>query len=155
MSTHISDHFSWLEARCHDGTEVPAELQPNARRLALTVLEPLRAVWGGPLVAISWYRTQSYNDSLREAARKAGRIPGTAKESQHTTGGAVDIRPVSPLDLPRFYTLIESMVGDHRLSEIGGLGYYPGLWVHLDVREKVDGRVCRWVGAGVAAEMAG
>ena len=30
----ITDHFTWDEAICHDGTPVPELLRPNARKLA-------------------------------------------------------------------------------------------------------------------------
>jgi uncharacterized protein YcbK (DUF882 family) len=139
--TRISDHFTWSEAACHDGADVPLEHQPNARRLALTVLEPLRARLGGPLVPISWYRSAWYNASV-----------GGAKASQHLTASAADIRPASIEDLPRLKACLEEMIHEMVLPELGGWGWYPGRWIHVDVRPRAGGHIAHWVGNAVGAE---
>lgn len=154
MSVLISPHFSWQEAACHDGTPVPAVLRPHAAKLA-TQLEIIRERWGKPLVPVSWYRSPDYNELLRTAAVRAGRTPGTAKNSHHMTAGAVDIRPLSPHEnMGAFADLVESMLVDGELPLIGGWGIYSG-WIHLDIRTKpASGHVAFWRGAGVASEMA-
>jgi len=149
----VSEHFTWLEARCHDGTSVPDALKPNAIQLA-SQLEILRNAWGGPLMVTSWYRTPAYNEALRQAAMAAGRTPGTAKDSQHMTARAADIHPVRLADIPLLRRLIEMMLGNGALPLIGGWGVYPQ-WIHVDVRPRpATGHIAFWLGEGVASEMA-
>jgi hypothetical protein len=141
-SSHISPHFAWSEAACHNGAVVPVWLEPNARRLALTVLEPLRARWGGPIIPVSWYRTPAYNLAV-----------GGKPHSQHPLATAVDCRCVAVDELPRFRSVIEGMLSAGELPELGGIGWYPGQWLHLDVRQRVPaGHIDRWLGTGQGSE---
>jgi uncharacterized protein YcbK (DUF882 family) len=143
---YITEHFTWQEFHCHDGDEVPLELQPNVRRLCVNVLEPLRARFGGPLVVISGYRSPIYNEALRRAGG------GAAEHSRHMTGEAADVRPAELEALPRLRALVETMLTQGELPALGGFGIYPA-WVHLDVRERVPaGHVARWFGRGVGSE---
>lgn len=140
--SRITPHFSWRESDCHDGTPVPPELTPNARRLA-EMLERLRGRFGGVLVPISWYRTAGYN--LRV---------GGAQSSQHMLGHAADVRPGDLGALGGLHRCIADMLGEHILPELGGLGVYPG-WIHLDCRARPpSGHVARWAGVGVGSELA-
>lgn len=137
----ITDHFTWGEAACHDGTEVPLEYQPNARRVAL-MLERIRARHGGALIPISWYRTLWHNQQV-------GGVPN----SQHLTASAVDMRPADMGELPRLYQLINDMLDEGNLPDLGGIGWYPGRWIHVDVRPRpADGHVARWIGRGMGSE---
>lgn len=140
-SSHISPHFTWTEAACHNGATVPVDLEPNARRLALTVLEPVRERWAAPIVPVSWYRTPAYNLAV-----------GGKPHSQHPLATAIDCRCASVDDLPQFRGCIEAMVLANLLPQLGGLGWYPGRWVHLDVRQRVAGRLERWTGTGQGSE---
>lgn len=138
---YVSDHFAWAEAACHDGTEVPIELQPNARRLANLVLEPIREKIGGPIVVISWYRTREYNVRI-----------GGAEKSQHLWALAADIRPADISDLPLLKGVIEKMLVDGELPGLGGFGVYTA-WLHVDARVKnPPDHVARWYGRGVGSE---
>ncbi len=139
---HITPNFTWSEAACHDGAEVPLEYQPNARRLAERVLEPIREKFGGPLIPISWYRTAWHNQQV-----------GGATSSQHLTASAADIRPAEMAALPRLYAVINEMLDEGLLPDLGGIGWYPGRWVHVDVRPRpADGHVARWLGQGMGSE---
>ena len=141
MIEMISPHFACSEFTSHDGAEVPAEYHPNLARLCLQVLEPLRARFGGPLVVISGYRTQWHNVAV-----------GGARRSQHLTASAADIRPVEMAALPRLRAVVEAMIGERSLEALGGLGWYPGQWIHVDIRPRVNGAVMRWVGKGIGSE---
>lgn len=139
---YISPHFTWAEAMCHDGAEVPLELQANARHLAQHVLEPIREEYGGAIVVISWYRTPEYNT----------RIHG-APNSRHPRGDAADIRTVELGALPRLRTCIEEMITRGKLPALGGFGIYPNQWLHVDARPRpADGHIARWHGRGVGSE---
>lgn len=140
--TMLSTHFALSEAACHDGADVPPELLGNARALALTVLEPLRARFGWPLVPISWYRTAWYNASV-----------GGAKASQHLTASAADIRPADIGTLPKLKLCLEEMIHEMALPVLGGWGWYPGRWIHVDTRPRgPNGHIAHWIGNGVGAE---
>lgn len=138
---HISPHFMWSEAACHDGTPVPVELQPNARRLA-EMAERIRGRYGAAIVPVSWYRTPAWN--LRV---------GGAALSQHMEGHAMDARPADLTNLPLLVGCIEDMLRDGQLPELGGMGVYPG-WVHIDCRPRAGGHLARWSGARVGSELA-
>ncbi len=152
---YITPHFSWGEAACHDGTPVPDNLKPNARRLAET-LELIRVRWNAPLVCVSWYRTDEYNEALYDVqARRHARMGLPYRRptnSQHTKASAVDLAPVAKNQVPILRLLIEDMIRAGQLPDIGGVGVYPS-WIHLDVRKKpANGHIARWGGDGHGAE---
>lgn len=139
-TTHVSAHYTWAEFEPHDGTGIPLEAQPHIRRLCDTVLEPLRARWGGPIVIVSGYRSLAWNTRV-----------GGAQASRHMVGDAADFRPV---DLPRIgglKSLVELMLIEHELPEVGGCGVYHS-WIHLDCRPRHDGHIARWSGDRIGSE---
>lgn len=79
-----------------------------------------------PFDVISGYRCAETNEALR--ARGGG---GVAKKSLHMEGRAIDVRlsGVPLADLRRAAIALQG----------GGVGYYPGQFVHLDT-----GRVRQW-----------
>ena len=140
-TTHVSPHFSWAEFGSHDGKGIPASATPHIRRLCTTVLEPLRARFGGPLIVISGYRSPEWNTRI-----------GGAKNSRHVVGDAADIRPVQMGDLQRLKSTLEEMILDGELPQLGGVGLYQR-WIHLDCRpRKPDGKLTRWLGQGMGSE---
>jgi len=157
----ITPHFPWSGTLCHDGTPIPDELRPNAIRLA-GQLEIIRAAWAlvvapasPAIIPVCWYRTPAHNAALRDAKLAQGLVPGTAVNSQHMTGGAIDARPVRLADLARFEGCIRELLTQGQLPLIGGWGFYPHQWIHLDVRPRpTSGHVAFWEGNGVASEMA-
>jgi hypothetical protein len=151
----MTEHFTWTEAACHDGTHVPEELRPDALRLAVE-LEKVRPADG--LEVVSWYRTPAWN------TRKGG-----AKNSRHLVADGADVRPVVRVAgvripwalVPNKRKVIAKFFDDvinamaHGKADFGGVGYYPGLWCHLDCRPKpADGHVARWSGEGIGSEVA-
>lgn len=129
--------------------------QNHLRRLVAVALEPIRDLWGAPVLCVSGYRSPQHNARV-----------GGAKQSQHMFGRAADITPVginwaalregrgSERDADRllgFATLIEHHLGKE-LEAIGGVGLYPG-FVHVDIRPRGDnGHVYRWLGKGFGSE---
>ena len=84
----LSEHFSVSEfqkssvAQKHGITNiVPAEYIPTLQQLCSTILEPLRAFAGQPIIISSGYRCNALNVKV-----------GGAYSSQHTLGEAADIR---------------------------------------------------------------
>lgn len=96
----ISEHFSYSEfeksavAECYgiQNHIVSPEVRDAVKALVLTVLQPLRSMWGEALVINSGFRCQALN------AHPA--ING-APSSQHLLGEAADVRCHRPLELAR------------------------------------------------------
>lgn len=141
MSILISQHFSWSEANCHDGQEVPPEHRDRVIHLAEDVLEPIRARWREPIFVVSWWRSERHNKAV-----------GGAPHSRHVQGDAADITPINRARNAEFARMIEEMLRDEELPDLGGLGVYPG-WTHVDARPRpVNGHVARWYGKGFGSE---
>lgn len=143
-----SRHFTVQEFACDDGTDYPAEWIDSRLQKLCGALDVIREAWGGPIVVVSGYRTPDYNERLR------ARSNGVAEHSQHPQGRAADIGPVPRTreNVARLHKLIERLITQGKLDDVGGLGPYPG-WVHVDVRDKpADGHIARWVGAGFGSE---
>lgn len=127
MGDHISPHFSWSEAQCHDGTAVPAIHQYQAIRLAETYLEPIRHAAGDrPIIVISWYRSKAWN-----------RRVGGARQSRHMSASAADIRIQGMTALDLHDLILDLMLAGS--IPYGGLGLYDS-FVHVDSR----GYLARW-----------
>lgn len=139
----VSAHFSSREFDCHDGTLYPAEWVQDRLVPLCAVLEAIRAAMGKPVIVVSGYRSPAYN------AARARNSSGVAKDSQHLHGRAADIR-VAGVPSAEVHAAVLALVKAGQLPKLGGLGIYRG-WVHVDVREKVDGHLARWTGEGVEA----
>lgn len=135
----LSRNFHRREAMCHDGTDLPDHLVPNAQFLAEHVLQPIRD-WWGPVEVVSWYRTPKWN-----------RRVGGAEGSTHMTADGADIRPVNHVMLPQFKALICDMYRGGYLPKLGGYGTYRG-WVHVDTYRAAHGHLRVWRGKGVGSE---
>lgn len=114
----LTKNFNLEEFRCNDGTDVPAHLMINVRKLAIE-LQKLRDELGEPIHLNSGYRSPSWN-------KKVGGKPG----SYHMKAMAADItvKSKSPKELKK---VIEKMIKDGKLHD-GGIGLYPG-FVHYDI----------------------
>lgn len=121
----ITEHFTWTEAACRDGTPVPDEYRDNAVRLA-GALEVIRDRIGKPVQIVSWFRTPDFN-------RRCGGKPA----SQHLTASAADIR-VKGVAPEVLRAVVANLIRDKRIPE-GGIGIYP-TFVHYDIR----GTLARW-----------
>lgn len=128
-----SDHLSWVELACKDGTPYPDEFRTDGRAFRLaTVFEGIRVIWNKPLVINSAYRTPEWNQKI-----------GGARNSQHVLGRALDIQPPTGVSLREFYNVIRQsadMLGIH------GLGLYK-TFVHVDIRP--TSRLVVWSGNGI------
>lgn len=125
MADYLTPHFGWDEVRCRCcGSLGSMEVQANARRLA-QMLEKVRAIFGGPMPVVSWYRCEEHNDDV-------GGVPG----SYHLLGLAADVRVRSSQDR---YRLVQAAM------EVGveRIGVYAS-FVHLDLG--ADPSPVLWIG---------
>jgi uncharacterized protein YcbK (DUF882 family) len=122
----LTAHFSIKEFKCKDGTDVPEEYISNVKALVMC-LERIRSEWDAPITIISGYRTEEYNT----------RVSGSER-SQHLTGSASDIvvEGVHPSDVS---LKIRQLIDEGAILQ-GGVGLYPGRFVHYDIR----GTAARW-----------
>jgi uncharacterized protein YcbK (DUF882 family) len=145
----VSQFFGDSEFTCHDGTPVPPEWLDDRLRPLEAMLDKIRIKRGGPVRVISGYRTEAYNERI-----------GGAKLSQHVQARAADVAPITAAglfsaELSAFYVMICEMLAAGELPELGGLGWYPGKWVHLDIRPRPpSGHVASWQGTGIGSEQA-
>ena len=125
-STHITEHFTWTEARCKCGRcRIPERVKPAIIHQA-KALEKLRALVGGPLLITSWYRCPACNKAV-----------GGASKSEHMDGSATDFvsRQHTPRELAALCEKVPEFDG-------GGIGTYPS-WVHAD-SARGPHRPARW-----------
>ncbi len=149
LANHLnlrSRYFNVAEFGCHSGEPYPEAWQDRLEALC-SQLDVIRADWGGPVRIVSGYRTPAWN------LRIAG-----AKLSQHVSGYAADIQPMVPAtsmhaSIISLNARILRLMSESKLPLVGGLGYYPNRWLHIDVRAKPpNGHVARWDGTGVGSE---
>jgi uncharacterized protein YcbK (DUF882 family) len=125
-----SEHLTWRELACVDGTQYPIEWR-TTRAQDLAVMFEVYRTWlgGGPLKVLSAYRTPRHNAQV-----------GGAAESQHPEGRALDI------ERPSGITYAVFIAAAFRLAERGlvtGIGIYTHMSsVHLDRR---PGKLTVWV----------
>lgn len=132
-----SDHLTWEELACHDGTAYPAVWRESRASTLARMFEAVRTELGNaPVTILSGYRTHAYNAHV-----------GGAPSSQHVEGRAIDIKhpELKPRDI---FQKVMAMVEQGRLPELGGVGLYA-TWIHLDVRPKpANGHLAIWNNAG-------
>lgn len=136
----MSRYFNAIEARCKDGTYVPPEYVANFERIA-SQGDVIREMHGGPVFVVSGYRTPIWNKG--------------AKESEHLTASALDIRPwiedwygcseaAKRTIVREFYKLTLKLLEKGALPLVGGIGYYPGKWIHIDTRIRKSNGDLAW-----------
>ena len=167
----LSDHWAVAEL-CREDDWVLLSGNPSGQlhlqRLVVTVLEPLRLLWGSPLKSVSGYRSPAHNAAI-----------GGASQSQHMLGKACDVTPADVnwaglrahfLHHPGYEEFTASMEADQErikqldllvehclgreLEAVGGVGLYlQSGWLHLDIRPRgLTGHVARWLGADFGSE---
>ena len=142
LPDRASPHLSFAELACKDGTPYPAEWFDRAAILA-GVFEQIRAACGDkPITIGSAYRTPEHNARV-----------GGSKRSQHCEGRALDLYPPAGMSPLEFYKRVRRIVLA-KGCPVHGLGRYPR-FVHIDIRERADGRVTVWSGTRAWAEMQG
>lgn len=127
-----SEHLSWRELACKDGTPYPEKFVEDGRVFKLAqMFEDIRRLWNKPIIVLSAYRTPEWNIKI-----------GGARYSQHVQGRALDLRPPKGIRLPDFYHAIHDNANDFGIH---GLGIY-GTFVHVDIRP--TNKLVTWSGSG-------
>jgi len=127
LKDKLTKNFRLIELACHDGTDVPEELYPNALELA-TNLQVLRDFMKKAIAISSGYRTPAWNKKI-----------GGEPKSQHMLARASDIK-ISGVPPDEVKVVIETLIKRGAMRQ-GGLGLYP-TFVHYDCR----GTRARWLG---------
>jgi hypothetical protein len=144
-----SEHLSWTELACRDGTPYPLEWRNDRARPLALEFEAIRYIVGGPIPINSAFRTLAYNR----------RVP-SKDTSQHVEAKALDLGHSAALGrksarakrwvrerlLP---AVIE--VSKRPRSRIKGIGVYP-FFIHIDIRHGVGSRIARWNGTRIGAD---
>jgi zinc D-Ala-D-Ala carboxypeptidase len=132
-----SEHLSWKELACKDGTAYPAKWRTNRALALANAFEAIRSACGDKPIRIgSGYRTVAHNGAV-----------GGAKGSQHLEGRALDLYPPKGLTITEFYRVIRA---EARHTAIRGIGRYPS-FVHVDIRP--SDKVIVWKGKRAWAEV--
>ena len=121
----ITTNFSLEEFKSKCGREIPNNVLPNIIQLAKN-LQVLRDAVGKSISITSGYRSTQHNKKI-----------GGAKDSQHVTGMAADIK-VTGMTPKEVALVIEGLIESGKMKQ-GGIGIYPS-WVHYDIR----GTKARW-----------
>lgn len=133
---NLSPHLSWDELRCHDAMRTPYPLNWRDDRAPVLarVFEAIRHASGGrPITVISAYRTPAYNATCK----------GSAPDSQHVQGRALDLAPPYPLTVEEFHQIILVLAKDPAIP-LGGVGIYD-TFVHVDTRPRPpDHHLAQW-----------
>ncbi len=125
VSTGPSPHLSWAEIACSDGTAYPLEWRADrAAQLAIEFELVRAACCCRPLTILSGYRTTAYNAT----------VPGSARNSQHVQGRALDLATPEGMTARNFYALIRGTLKLWPESKIRGIGVYPAWGCHIDIR---------------------
>lgn len=127
---NLSPHFTLAEAMASNMARArgidnrpPPEVVPRLAHVALTILEPLRAVFGCPIVfngSLSWYRCAALNLAV-----------GGAAHSQHVRGEAVDVAIAGFSNIEIAYFVRDHLPFDQLILENWD-GQNPASgWVHV------------------------
>lgn len=133
--TTLSNHFSYNELVNSptakrlgiDNTPGTKELI-ELKKLAVSVLEPIRLYWNAPVIVTSGYRCPLLNKAVKGSST-----------SQHVAGQAADIRTVSDRfkDNKKLFLLIKKMVEEGKIN-VGQLIWEYGNdsgpdWIHVSI----------------------
>ena len=100
------------------------EQHDNLKKLAETVLQPIRDKYGKPLIVSSGFRCEKLNKAV-----------GGAKTSQHCKGEAADIRTVSDsiADNKALFNFILEMINKGEIKVGQLIDEYGYNWIHVSL----------------------
>jgi hypothetical protein len=115
----VSPHFTWAEACCKDGSNVPTRRKRNAVRHAWALEELRHELGDAPMPVLSWYRSPEHNKAV-----------GGAVKSRHLKADATD----HPTEWVAGVGRERVLAAAERIFANGGIGDYPSGSVHFDSR---------------------
>jgi len=127
LESLIRPAYSHVKMNCADGQPLPEKLQVVLRRAAWE--------FNGTVYVLSGYRSLAYNRGIYGHRCKAGKCRGD--RSQHIVCKAADIR-ITGVSAARLYSWAMHQ------PELGGVGRYPGDFIHVDIRPRPRGQVVTW-----------
>lgn len=107
-----------------DNTPTP-EIRAKLESLVVNCLDPIRRLYGKPIIVSSGYRSVALNDWLR--AHGSGAVQG----SQHTLGEAADIVPASGGSLRGIFDAAMSHGRFDQMIVEDKTRYGGGKWIHI------------------------
>ena len=133
-SLRLSEHFVLAEfERSATATangidnRVPSQYVPALEQLCKTILEPLRAFAGQPIITSSGYRSPALNKAV-----------GGVANSQHMTGQAADIHiPDTATGSAWFEWMEDNLLFDQLIKE-KSTKTSKSFWIHVSFRK--DGK---------------
>lgn len=116
-----------IQEMCYSQTAIKYGInnQPNKEEehniicLVDNILDPLRELYGKPIIVNSGFRCSELN-----------KLVGGSQTSQHKKGLAADIRPVNKEDMKLLFELAKTLDFDQLLDE------YNLSWIHISWSEK-------------------
>ncbi len=130
MANGPSEHLSWAELACRDGSPYPLHWRMTRAVPLAAAFERIRELCGFPLVVNSAYRSFEHNRAIGGAGRSM-HVEGLALDLHPARGGAAAMRK-----------LTAAARAEYDARRISGLGIYPA-FVHVDIR---PGRAANWAG---------
>lgn len=134
VEMNITEHFTLEEltrsetARAKGINNAPdGKARAELVRLCTTVLEPLRAAYGAPIIVSSGYRSPHLNKAV-----------GGVANSQHLKGQAADVHSVSDTkqDNKRLFDVAAEMVRKGKIKVGQLVDEYGYNWVHISTGTK-------------------
>jgi hypothetical protein len=105
---------------------IPGEQEiNNLRILSITILEPIREVYGQPMIISSGYRTKLLNEALNGA-----------ENSQHLYGEAADIRQKTKEENKRLFNIICEMIKRKEIVVGQLINEKNYSWIHISLPGK-------------------
>lgn len=107
-----------------DNTPTP-EIRAKLESLVVNCLDPIRRIYGKPIIVSSGYRSPALNDLLIKQGS------GAVKGSQHTLGEAADIVPASGGSLRGIFDAAMRHGNFDQLIVEDKTRYGGGKWIHI------------------------
>ena len=133
-SLRLSEHFVLAEfERSATATangidnRVPSQYVPALEQLCKTILEPLRAFAGQPIIISSGYRSPALNKAV-----------GGVANSQHMTGQAADIHIPDTATGSAWFEWMEDNLAYDQLIKEESTKTSKSFWIHVSFRK--DGK---------------
>lgn len=111
-AVNVTEHITWAELACKDGTPVPEIYKSNAKKIANYAELILAETGGASIVVVSSYRTESWN-----------KIKGGGPKSKHLYAQAMDMR-IPGKSLAEIQAAINSLIARGAIPR-GWTGLYP------------------------------